>query len=134
MRPGDLTRDLPQFAYDLEMIGTGLLLPVWALYRELRRDGVVVTLDGLGADELFMGYGASLKKLLATNGNLIRRPLRTLDLARTLQRQFPADASVARILAESDPSLRYLRAAARDRKSTRLNSSHQHRSRMPSSA
>jgi asparagine synthase (glutamine-hydrolysing) len=113
MHPGELTQDLPQFAYDLEMIGTGLLLPVWALYRELRRAGVVVTLDGLGADELLMGYGASLKKLLVANGNMIRRPLRTLDLARTLQRQFPKDASVTRILAESDPSLRHLHAAVR---------------------
>jgi len=110
MKPGALTQDLLQYAYDFEMIGTGLLLPVWALYRELRRDGVVVTLDGLGGDELLMGYGASLKKLLLANGNLARSPLRTFDLARTVQRQHPEGASVARILSESDPYLRQLRS------------------------
>jgi len=113
MTPGALIQDLLQYSYDFEMIGTGLLLPVWALYRELRRDGVVVTLDGLGADELFMGYGGTLKKLLMANGNLISSPLRTLDLARTVQRQFPEDASVARILSESDPSLRRVFSIAR---------------------
>ena len=111
MNPGALLEDLPQYAYDLELIGQGLLLPVWALYRELRRDGVVVSLDGLGGDELLMGYGHSLKKLLVASGSLMRRPFRTFDLARIWQRQFPEE-SLARILAESDPYLRVLRRTA----------------------
>ena len=113
MDPAALTADLLQYAYDFEVIGQGLMLPVWALYRELRRDQVVVSLDGLGADELLMGYGGSLKNLLRTNGNLLRSPFRTLDLAQTLHRQFPGGASVAQILSESDPTLRLLASVSR---------------------
>ena len=111
MNPGGLTEDLLQYAYDFELIGQGLMLPVWAIYRELRRNAVVVSLDGLGADELLMGYGHTLKAQLIANGNLVRSPLRTFDLARTWQRQFPEE-SLARILTESDPFLRVLRRTA----------------------
>ena len=113
MRAGDLTGDLLRYAYDFEVIGQGLMVPVWALYRELRRDGVVVSLDGLGADELLMGYGASLRSLLAVHGSMTRHPLRTVDLARTVQRQFPADAGILRLLVESDATLRALGQLAR---------------------
>jgi asparagine synthase (glutamine-hydrolysing) len=114
MDPCALTHDLLQYAYDFEGVAPwGLMLPVWAIYRELRRDGVVVSLDGLGADELLMGYGNSLRTLLKANGNLMTRPFRTFDLARTLQKQFPEGASVARILRESDPTLRFLARTVR---------------------
>jgi asparagine synthase (glutamine-hydrolysing) len=112
MDPGALLADLPQYAYDFELIGQGLLLPVWALYRELRRDGVIVSLDGLGADELLMGYGHSLRAQLAAHGNLLTSPLRTFDLARTVQRQFPEE-TVERILSQSDPLLRTIWSTAR---------------------
>lgn len=106
MNPGELLQDLAQYAYDYDVIGgQGLLLPVWAIYRELRRDGVVVSLDGLGVDELLVGYARSIKALLAVDGNLLRKPLRTLDLAQTLHRLTPYD-SVARILSESDPMVK----------------------------
>ncbi len=113
MDPAALTADLLRYAYDFEVIGQGLMLPVWALYRELRRDQVVVSLDGMGADELLMGYGVSLKNLLRTNGNLLRNPFRTLDPDRTLHRQFLGDASFAQILSESDPTLRLLAGVTR---------------------
>ena len=112
MKLGALIDDLPQYAYDFELIGQGLLLPVWALYRELRRDGVVVSLDGLGADELLMGYGHRLKAQLTTTGSLLRSPLRTFDLARTVQQQFP-ERSFASVLSDSDPFLTALGSGAR---------------------
>lgn len=98
MDAATLTSDLPRYAYDFELIGQGLLLPVWALYRELRRDGVVVSIDGLGADELLMGYGYELKRVLIADGNLFLHPLRTWDLARTVHRQFPDQISTVEVL------------------------------------
>lgn len=108
MSPVGLSEDLPRYAYDVEVIGEGLLLPVWSLYRELRRDGVRVSLDGLGADELLMGYGGTLRQNLIANGNLLKSPLRTYDLARTVNAQFPEQDSVAKLLYKSDPLLRSL--------------------------
>lgn len=110
MDPGALIQDLPRYAYDFEMVGQALLLPIWALYRELRRDGVVVSLDGLGADELMMGYPASLRTHLLRHGSLLRSPLRTFDIARTVHRQNPHGESVAALLAKSSS---HLRAAGR---------------------
>jgi asparagine synthase (glutamine-hydrolysing) len=106
MSAGALTDDLPHYAYDVEVIGEGLLLPVWALYRELRRDGVTVSLDGLGADELLMGYGQSLRSNLLANGSVLKHPLRTYELAKTVHAQFPGDESVGRLMYMSDPLLR----------------------------
>ncbi len=39
-----------------ESVYQGNMVPIWATYRELRRDGTVVTLDGHGADEMLGGY------------------------------------------------------------------------------
>ncbi len=56
MKADTLLQDLAQYAYDFEVIGSALLLPIWAIYRALRKDGIVVSLDGHGADELLTGY------------------------------------------------------------------------------
>jgi asparagine synthase (glutamine-hydrolysing) len=103
-----LAADLGSYAHDVEVISEGLLVPVWALYRELRRDGVYVSLDGLGADELLMGYGAALRTSMLTNSSVLKHPFRTYDLARTVHRQFPEDESVARLMYLSDPALQSL--------------------------
>jgi asparagine synthetase B (glutamine-hydrolysing) len=48
---------IPQSVWSLEDIYGGLTVPVWAIYREMRRAGTVVSLDGHGSDEMLMGYG-----------------------------------------------------------------------------
>lgn len=111
MDPAALVDDLPQYAYDFELIGQGLLLPVWSIYREIRRNGIMVTLDGLGADELMMGYGPPLRKYLMRHGSLLRHPIRTLDLALTLRRQL-REASLGRIVCQADPFLGKVRLMA----------------------
>jgi asparagine synthase (glutamine-hydrolysing) len=75
---------LYQFAYDFENFGGSLMMPAWQIYRALRRDQVVVSLDGHGADELLGGYRHyALEELRRTSP--WRSPLRTLDLVRAIQ-------------------------------------------------
>lgn len=40
----------------MEDIYVGIAVPVWCIYREMRRNNVVVSLDGHGGDELLGGY------------------------------------------------------------------------------
>lgn len=59
--------------WSMEDVYGGLATPVWCLYRELRRAGVIVSLDGHGADELLGGYAWYLDWPMAqANGNLYR--------------------------------------------------------------
>ena len=58
-------------------------LPAWYLYRSMREQGLRVSLDGQGADEILAGYASDLLRDLAVEGSWIRRPARTLDLVRT---------------------------------------------------
>ncbi|MFM8392422.1 MAG: asparagine synthase (glutamine-hydrolyzing), partial [Acidobacteriota bacterium] len=48
--------ELEKIIYDFEEITATLPAPIWSIYLELRREGVVVSLDGHGADELLGGY------------------------------------------------------------------------------
>jgi asparagine synthase (glutamine-hydrolysing) len=115
MRASAMIEDLHRYAYDFEMIGNSLLIPVWSIYRELRRDGVVVSLDGLGSDELLGGYGRTLRSLMRAHTNLLRAPSRTLDVVRTfkgMRGSRPGTESFTALLIESDPFLRKLRRTA----------------------
>lgn len=59
--------------WSMEDVYGGLATPVWCLYRELRRAGVIVSLDGHGADELLGGYSWYLNWMQAqANANLYR--------------------------------------------------------------
>ena len=105
-----VVEDLEQFAYDFEIVGAALLFPLWYIYRELRRDGVVVSLDGHGGDELLGGYQQSIKETLQAEGSLLRAPYRTTDLVRTLSGIYSsgtyAQGGFWNLLANSDPFLR----------------------------
>lgn len=59
--------------WSMEDVYGGLATPVWCLYRELRRAGIVVSLDGHGADELLGGYAWYLDwPMQQANANLYR--------------------------------------------------------------
>jgi asparagine synthase (glutamine-hydrolysing) len=109
----DVLAGIRQYAYDIEMVGDNLSIPHWLTYRNLRRNGVVVTLDGNGADEMLAGYQRVFRGALRARGSLFRAPVRTLDLIGTLRGLAGEGSSFAegppgfgRLLTEYDPFLR----------------------------
>jgi asparagine synthase (glutamine-hydrolysing) len=104
------TENLTRYAYDFEGISNSLLIPLWCIYRELRRDGVAVSLDGHGSDEMLGGYPQTLLQALAARGSLLLAPVRTLDLVRTLRGMYSSGTldtrGLAGLLVNSDPCLR----------------------------
>lgn len=55
--PDEGLKLVTQTVWSMEEVYRGLAVPVWCLYREMRRAGTVVSLDGHGSDEMLMGYG-----------------------------------------------------------------------------
>ena len=60
-------------------------LSAWYLYRAMRQNGVRVSLDGQGADEILAGYYYDAFRFIQLEASWLRQPLRTLDLLRTTQ-------------------------------------------------
>jgi asparagine synthase (glutamine-hydrolysing) len=101
---------IEQYTYDFEGLSNSLLVPLWLIYRELRRNKVYVSLDGHGADEILAGYPNQIKEVLAAEGNLLRSPLRTADLMRTVQGMSSSgtvsSGDLSDLLVMSDPFIR----------------------------
>jgi asparagine synthase (glutamine-hydrolysing) len=67
IRPETALADFDQVLNDLGDVYTDPALGPWLIYREVRRAGIAVTLDGHGADELMGGYrpaGGSVRHAL----------------------------------------------------------------------
>jgi asparagine synthase (glutamine-hydrolysing) len=87
----DALGDAEEALASLDDVYIGLPTAIWRLYREMRRSGVVVSLDGHGADEL-MGAYRQVNQTMAFRGrNLLARMApadsalgRAIDVARTL--------------------------------------------------
>jgi asparagine synthase (glutamine-hydrolysing) len=79
---------LDAYLYQYEEIGGLSGVASWVLYREMRREGVIVSLEGHGGDELLAGYGLHILLALMRSRGLIAAPRRTLDLIDTLQRMY----------------------------------------------
>lgn len=58
-------------------------LPAWYLYRSMREQGIRVSLDGQGADEVLAGYYYDVFRAIRLESSWLRRPLRTFDLVKT---------------------------------------------------
>lgn len=64
----------------------------WVLYRTLGQQGIKVTLDGQGSDEVNAGYLCHVLVQCLSAGSYRSHPLTTLQLARLLNRLHPRDA------------------------------------------
>lgn len=92
--PDTLTDVLDQVVYDFEEPYLTLPFPIWDIYSAVRHDGIIVTLDGHGADEMLGGYHFQLERALVDGGGVLKAPLRSLDLLRTLRRMNTAQEVV----------------------------------------
>ncbi|MCC6165532.1 MAG: asparagine synthase (glutamine-hydrolyzing) [Acidobacteria bacterium] len=83
----DVSReDIEAFLWQFEEIVGVFGLAPWMLYRDMRRQGVVVSIDGHGADELFGGYHLHVALALLRGRGALREPWRTRDLVDTWRR------------------------------------------------
>jgi asparagine synthase (glutamine-hydrolysing) len=78
-----VSADIEDYLFQTEGDGGFRNVWSWALYRRMRRDGVSVTIDGHGADEILGGYTRGIAAELY-GGDGFRRPLRALSLMGTL--------------------------------------------------
>lgn len=106
--------EIERVVYDFEEIGTNFPSAIWSIYRELRREGVVVSLDGHGADELLGGYTHYAQTALRATGGLLAHPLRTLDMISTLRALYDPSGPIAappawKLLLANDPLIRRMR-------------------------
>ncbi len=83
MSAGDVHADVDAFLYQFEEIGGLYGIGAWTLYREMRRAGAVISIDGHGGDELLGGYDVHVLSALARGRGLLTAPRRTLDLLAT---------------------------------------------------
>src|SRR3954453_3076901 len=88
----DIREHVDRYLYQYEEIGGLYGIASWLLYRAMRSDGVRVSLDGHGGDELLAGYGLHVLLALIRGPRFAAAPVRTLDLIDTLQQMHaPAD-------------------------------------------
>ena len=108
--PGSIVNKLEKIVYDFEDIYLTMPIPMWLIYREQRRNGVVVSLDGHGSDEMLGGYDAYVKLALASSGGLLRHPIRSVDLMNTLRHLYgrlAASRPTWLQLVRNDPAVRF---------------------------
>jgi asparagine synthase (glutamine-hydrolysing) len=79
---------IDDYLYAYEEIGGLAGLASWALYRDMRRDGVIVSLEGHGGDELLAGYDLHILLALMRGGGILAEPRRTLDLIDTMKQMY----------------------------------------------
>lgn len=118
IRPEEALAAVEDSVFHLEQLETGPITMLWLIYQHQRRNGVVVTLDGHGGDELLAGYAYYAIAALHDAGGWRGSPLRyleLLDIYRGLQTS-PGDAraqqSLGRVIWDTSAWLRYLRRMA----------------------
>jgi asparagine synthase (glutamine-hydrolysing) len=80
IQPEEALAAVESTIYYLEQLAIGPLVMLWLIYRHQRRNGVVVTLDGHGGDELLAGYPHYTLSALYDAGSWRSSPRRYLEL------------------------------------------------------
>jgi asparagine synthase (glutamine-hydrolysing) len=88
---GDFRDQAGSYLGHFDEIGNLNGIAPWALYREMRRNGIVISLDGHGGDELLGGYGLHVLIALFKGGGILLEPRRSMDLIHTLHRMYDFD-------------------------------------------
>ena len=113
---GSVIEHVRQYAADYEMAGGHLSIPLWFTYRALRQQGIVVSLDGHGADEMMGGYARAYQAALRGSSSFLSQPFRTLDLIQTMQGIYDTGVierpTTTDMIIESDAFLRSCRRTA----------------------
>ena len=119
----DAVSALERVLTDLDGVALSPPTAIWRLYERVRREGIVVTLDGHGADELMGGYKTPAALALMEAPSLWGHPFRNLRLVRDQLRALPeglrpsswrsALTTGARLVAAHHPDLAVLRPALR---------------------
>lgn len=74
INPSISERDLYHSIYLFEELWNNPQIPMMDIYRQERKEGTTVSLDGHAADELFGGYAFDIEKAISdTNGNISKR-------------------------------------------------------------
>ncbi len=115
MVPKNAGNDLERIAYLFEEVHEVNPLPHVKLYGEMRRQGVLVSLDGHGGDELFCGYESSVLHALPS---ALGRPRDAKMVLRTYQATHPANAQF-RGMSPARIALYLARSEVRDRWNSR---------------
>jgi asparagine synthase (glutamine-hydrolysing) len=72
-------KDIDRVLYDFDDVGLVLPTSVWQIYQELRRSGIVVSLDGHGADELMGAYKNAQSLALIDAPSWLTSPLNNVQ-------------------------------------------------------
>jgi asparagine synthetase B (glutamine-hydrolysing) len=109
----EIREHVDRYLYQYEEIGGLYGIASWLLYRAMRSDGIRVSLDGHGGDELLAGYGLHVLLALLRGPSFASAPARAGDLINTLQQMYaPGDpdrpGSKAALAALTFPSVRAL--------------------------
>jgi len=75
---------LEKVLYDFDDVYVGMPVAPWLIYRELRRNNVVVSLDGHGADELLGGYVHADGAWLSNAPSWFQHPAKNLSVVNEL--------------------------------------------------
>ena len=104
----DFRPDIDAYLSQFEEIGGLFGAAAWMMYREMRRDGTFVSLDGHGSDELLGGYDVHILLALMRGRGIVFEPYRALDLINTLHGMVDrAPASKAMLAAMTVPAFRH---------------------------